>query len=78
MKRNRENETNNEAQIQEVACHICMEELIDKKAVIDCKHYFCLTCIQKWAEIENTCPYCKQRFTLIKERKIKKGKRRLN
>jgi len=37
-----------------------MEELADKKAVIDCNHYFCLGCIKKWAEIENSCPYCKQ------------------
>jgi Ring finger domain len=57
-------------------CHICTEELKDRRAVIDCKHYFCMNCIRKWADIENTCPYCKQKFTAIKERKIRKGHKR--
>jgi len=53
-------------------CNICTEELIERKAVIDCGHFFCLACIQKWSEIENTCPYCKQEFTKITEKRIRK------
>jgi hypothetical protein len=38
--------------------------------VIDCGHFFCFPCIQKWAEIENSCPYCKQEFTRIVEKRV--------
>ena len=24
-----------------------------------CSHFFCLECIQKWAEVTNCCPLCK-------------------
>jgi predicted amidophosphoribosyltransferase len=49
--------------------------LAEKRAVIDCKHFFCLACITKWAEIENTCPLCKQAFLKITEKSNKKRKR---
>jgi hypothetical protein len=32
-----------------------------------------MECIQKWATIENTCPYCKQEFTKITEKRIGKS-----
>jgi hypothetical protein len=44
------------------------------KAVIDCKHYFCVACILKWADIENTCPLCKQPFQTIREKRFLKIK----
>ena len=46
--------------VESLTCNICTDEIRERKAVIDsCKHYFCVECIQKWAAIENTCPYCK-------------------
>ena len=27
-----------------------------------CAHLFCFECVRQWAEKENTCPLCKQRF----------------
>lgn len=52
-------------------CTICTEELIDKKAEIEpCRHVFCMGCITKWAEIENTCPNCKQEFHKIVEKQV--------
>ena len=54
-------------------CIICVEDLKEKKAIIDCGHAFCRECIQKWATIENTCPFCKQEFTKITEKRIGKS-----
>lgn len=52
-------------------CTICTEELIEKKAEIEpCLHVFCMECITKWAEIENTCPNCKQEFNKIVEKLV--------
>jgi hypothetical protein len=52
-------------------CSICTEELIDKKAEIEpCLHVFCMPCISKWAEIENTCPNCKREFNKIVEKVV--------
>lgn len=51
-------------------CNICCEDLKETKAVIDCGHFFCVSCIQKWAGIENTCPYCKAEFTKITEKAL--------
>eukprot|EP00347_Sterkiella_histriomuscorum_P022614 403337819 len=51
-------------------CNICIEELTDIKAVIDCNHYYCLECIKHWAENENTCPLCKKEFMQIRVKKI--------
>lgn len=50
--------------------------MVSRKAEIDCGHFFCMECIQKWAAIENTCPYCKQEFTKIVEKALikKNGK----
>jgi predicted amidophosphoribosyltransferase len=34
-------------------------------SINSCKHKFCFSCIEKWADRENTCPLCKERFTKI-------------
>ena len=57
---------------EDLSCNICTEILTEAKAVLDCDHFFCLACIKKWAEIENTCPLCKKRFSCIKERRLKR------
>jgi len=48
-------------------CCICMCEPEKEEAagVDGCEHVFCFGCIEKWAERENTCPLCKNRFTNI-------------
>eukprot|EP01083_Nonionella_stella_P231908 818571_1 len=30
-----------------------------------CTHRFCFDCIDKWAQTENKCPCCKERFRTI-------------
>lgn len=54
-------------------CSICAEEIGERKGVIDCKHSFCVECISKWAEVETSCPNCKQEFTQIKEKVRRKA-----
>jgi hypothetical protein len=55
-----------------ITCCICTEDLVEKKAEINCGHFFCVECITKWSAIENTCPYCKKEFTRIVEKMIVK------
>ena len=36
-------------------CQICLEEII---RCPQCKKSFHLKCLQKWADVSNTCPNC--------------------
>lgn len=49
------------------SCCICIEEPdpADLATVNGCEHLFCFECIEKWADRENTCPLCKERFSEI-------------
>ena len=47
------------------SCGICYKPIELQGETNDCKHEFCFSCIMKWAEIENTCPICKRRFTTL-------------
>ena len=52
----------------EILCSICHESINsgdDLGEINSCKHRFCFECINKWREIENSCPCCKLRFTTI-------------
>lgn len=31
---------------------------------------FCYPCIAEWAGIENSCPFCKQRFTQLRRKQL--------
>jgi hypothetical protein len=35
-----------------------------------CRHRFCFPCISKWAAIENSCPFCKQRFARLRRKRL--------
>lgn len=58
-------------------CCICMckVDMDDLAGINGCEHQFCFGCIEKWAERENSCPLCKNRFTKIDRvnKKRKKG-----
>lgn len=60
-------------------CCICMcnVEAEDLAGISGCEHRFCFGCIEKWAERENSCPLCKNRFTNIDRinKKRKKGQK---
>jgi hypothetical protein len=48
-------------------CCICMDEPSHEElsSIDACKHPFCFSCIEQWADQENTCPLCKARFHKI-------------
>ena len=48
-------------------CSICLEPPArdEETRLNNCGHIFCFSCIETWAERENTCPLCKVRFTKI-------------
>ena len=46
-------------------CGVCRGPISVKGELDSCLHPFCLDCILKWAEIENSCPICKRRFRLV-------------
>jgi len=52
---------------EESICCICMDVCVkcELASINSCKHKFCFSCIEKWADRENTCPLCKERFTKI-------------
>mmetsp|Transcript_19765 Transcript_19765/g.29526 ORF Transcript_19765/g.29526 Transcript_19765/m.29526 type:complete len:458 (-) Transcript_19765:263-1636(-) len=55
-------------QLEEFTCAICLDKpdtLVDLATISGCTHKFCFDCIDKWAETENKCPCCKQRFNRI-------------
>jgi hypothetical protein len=49
------------------ACPICLcePETTELSTVNGCTHTLCFTCISNWANSENTCPLCKNRFSAI-------------
>ncbi len=61
-------------------CNICLTEIREGLEIgeIKCSHRFCIDCIAKWATIENTCPCCKVRFSVIKRKQVSGTPGRLN
>lgn len=49
------------------ACCICLEipSYVEICSIKVCIHNFCFGCIERWADLENTCPLCKKRFHTI-------------
>ena len=49
-------------------CSICFN-LIKKKIVLNCNHYYCDYCIKEWVKRSNLCPMCRTQihFNLIPE-----------
>jgi hypothetical protein len=46
-------------------CGICLEPLVKKTTLSNCKHAYCWECIVQWADITNQCPLCKVRDFMI-------------
>ena len=59
-------------------CCICLEVPTEEElsAIDGCDHPYCFTCIDTWANRENTCPLCKSRFTKIDKVNFKSSKRK--
>lgn len=53
---------------EDASCAICREELgsEDEVMVLECRHWFCSSCITAWLEASNdTCPMCRRKVELI-------------
>ena len=53
-------------------CGICKGLIAVQGVLNSCTHAFCLECVLKWAEIENSCPICKRRFRTVTTRWARK------
>ncbi|KAL4423312.1 hypothetical protein ABPG77_006107 [Micractinium sp. CCAP 211/92] len=60
--------------LKELLCGICHEDLLAQDGAeigeLECPHRFCYPCIAKWAEIENSCPFCKKRFARLRRKRL--------
>jgi hypothetical protein len=46
-------------------CGVCLDFILNKASINNCRHIFCSECIQLWSKVTNTCPLCKARFSEI-------------
>ena len=42
-------------------CAICYSKF-NLKTTLNCSHSYCVNCIKKWSETNNTCPLCRMTF----------------
>ncbi|GIL61353.1 hypothetical protein Vafri_15786 [Volvox africanus] len=56
-----------------IECCVCYEKTRDLGELDSCFHRFCFECISRWAETENRCPMCKERFIVIKRKRLPPG-----
>jgi len=49
-------------------CAICLNAMHKLSGSLSCSHIFCFTCINQWAQTENSCPLCKFQFNEILKR----------
>ncbi len=40
-------------------CSICYEPLVNDTFILPCNHIFHTTCMNRWIQESNTCPYCR-------------------
>lgn len=58
--------TQSEPKPEQHSCAICLSEITDIIAKLDCcEHVFCFSCIKEWSNVANQCPLCKNRFRRI-------------
>lgn len=47
-------------------CAVCLEVITEQYSTPrECKHKFCVGCLEEWAKVENSCPCCRQGFSCI-------------
>lgn len=53
-------------------CDICMEDITTHEATtLVCRHRFHSSCINKWINLRNHCPYCRTPVVLTNQKKEK-------
>ena len=46
-------------------CSICLEQPSNPSKIDSCAHLYCWTCITLWGKINNLCPQCKKKFSIV-------------
>ena len=46
-------------------CSICHNIVKQKISLTNCKHEFCIKCLQQWIDIKKICPYCRTNVSEI-------------
>ena len=46
-------------------CSICLERPSNTSKIDSCAHVYCWACITLWGKINNLCPQCKSRFSIV-------------
>lgn len=58
--------TEKEALLNQIACAVCFENILDNKPVcLDCGHLFCGSCVDKMTKTHKNCPLCKSEIGKI-------------
>lgn len=54
----------------DVACPICMKNVLNNFVRLECSHLVCLNCWRNWRPISYTCPCCRKRSHKEQERTL--------
>jgi hypothetical protein len=68
-----EQPTTKKQKVEKPTCAICCEPFKKRTKLNKCSHTFCLKCIQTWAKTSNTCPCCREKFSIITYRHKRKN-----
>lgn len=44
---------------KELKCPICLEMTTQNRAIKNCRHEYCESCLRHWFELNHVCPVCK-------------------
>ena len=62
---------NDKGELEAPICCICLTQMEINENVnyLKCQHLFHTTCLGKWIERKNTCPYCRKKVEFAKFKK---------
>ena len=54
-------------------CNICTERMVWMGRMDSCRHLFCWEDISRWAQEQNTCPWCRKVFVRLQKIQVTEG-----
>ena len=60
--------------VAQVTCSVCLEKTNEVGELDSCAHRYCWPCINTWANTENRCPSCRERFIVISRKRLRDGR----